>query len=81
MTEYIEKQWREVTSRNPVDGQNFKTGLKDFKFSVDATMMSARSYGPFTNFGQGTVPPSGAMEMVLCVDADGPSGREHTLQY
>lgn len=54
---------------------------KDFRFSVDATMMSARSYGPFTNFGSGTVPPSGAVEVVLCVDGDGPSGREHTLQY
>lgn len=34
MTEYIEKQWREITSRNPVAGNEFKTGIKDFKFSV-----------------------------------------------
>ena len=33
-TEYIEKSWREITSRNPVTGINFNTGLKDFKFSV-----------------------------------------------
>jgi hypothetical protein len=34
MTEYIEKQWREITSRNPVSGTSFAQGLKDFKFSV-----------------------------------------------
>jgi hypothetical protein len=34
--EYIEKQWREITSRNPVSGTNFAAGLKDFKFSVGA---------------------------------------------
>lgn len=34
MTEYIEKQWREITSRNPVRDEEFTTGLKDFKFSV-----------------------------------------------
>lgn len=34
MTEYIEKQWREITSRNPVRDAEFTTGLKDFKFSV-----------------------------------------------
>ena len=33
-TEFIEKNWREITSRNPLDGANFATGLKDFKFSV-----------------------------------------------
>jgi hypothetical protein len=32
--EYIEKQWREITSRNPVSGANFPQGLKDYKFSV-----------------------------------------------
>jgi hypothetical protein len=32
--DYIEKQWREITSRNPVSGANFPAGLKDFKFSV-----------------------------------------------
>lgn len=34
MTEYVEKQWREITSRNPITGDQFATGLKDFKFSV-----------------------------------------------
>ena len=34
MTEYIEKQWREITSRNPITDEQFSTGLKDFKFSV-----------------------------------------------
>ena len=34
MTEYIEKQWREITSRNPITDEEFSTGLKDFKFSV-----------------------------------------------
>lgn len=34
MAEYIEKQWREITSRNPVRDEEFTTGLKDFKFSV-----------------------------------------------
>jgi hypothetical protein len=34
MTEFIEKQWREITSRNPITGAQFATGLKDFKFSV-----------------------------------------------
>ena len=33
-TEYIEKQWREITSRNPISQDQFATGLKDFKFSV-----------------------------------------------
>lgn len=32
--EYIEKSWREVTSRNPVADASFPQGLKDFKFSV-----------------------------------------------
>jgi hypothetical protein len=31
---FIEKQWREITSRNPIRGDQFNTGLKDFKFSV-----------------------------------------------
>jgi hypothetical protein len=31
---FIEKQWREITSRNPITGSQFNTGLKDFKFSV-----------------------------------------------
>jgi hypothetical protein len=34
MTEFVEKQWREITSRNPITGAQFATGLKDFKFSV-----------------------------------------------
>ena len=34
MTEFVEKQWREITSRNPITGDQFATGLKDFKFSV-----------------------------------------------
>jgi hypothetical protein len=34
MSEFIEKSYREVTSRNPVGGDNFPQGLKDFKFSV-----------------------------------------------
>ena len=33
-TEYIEKSWREITSRNPISQDQFATGLKDFKFSV-----------------------------------------------
>lgn len=34
MAEFIEKQWREITSRNPTNGANFPQGLKDFKFSI-----------------------------------------------
>lgn len=34
MTDYIEKQFREITSRNPIAGNDFAGGLKDFKFSV-----------------------------------------------
>ena len=34
MSDYIEKQWREITSRNPISGDDFKNGIKDFKFSV-----------------------------------------------
>lgn len=31
---YIEKQWREITSTNPVSGKFFPQGLKNFKMSV-----------------------------------------------
>ena len=34
MTEFVEKSWREITSRNPITDEQFATGLKDFKFSV-----------------------------------------------
>lgn len=34
MAEYIEKSWKEITSRNPVKGALFPQGLKDFKFSI-----------------------------------------------
>jgi len=34
MTEFIEKSWKEITSRNPITDDQFATGLKDFKFSV-----------------------------------------------
>jgi hypothetical protein len=32
--QYIEKQWREITSRNPIRDGEFTAGLKDFRFSV-----------------------------------------------
>lgn len=32
--DYVEKQWREITCRNPITGDQFPNGLKDFKFSV-----------------------------------------------
>lgn len=34
MAEFIEKQWREITSRNPIGKGEFPQGLKDYKFSV-----------------------------------------------
>ena len=34
MSEYIEKVYKEITSRNPVRDASFPQGLKDFKFSV-----------------------------------------------
>ena len=32
--DYIEKTWREVSSRTAISGADFVKGVKDFKFSV-----------------------------------------------
>ena len=57
MAEYIEKQWREITSRNPIGKGLFPQGLKDFKFSVGQ--------------GYGFIPAQSYFKVELKLTADG----------
>ena len=67
MTEYIEKQWREITSRNPITDEQFSTGLKDFKFSV------GQGYGFIPNLSYFRV------ELELTVGGGAPVGTDEVI--
>lgn len=72
MAEYIEKQWREITSRNPVSGEQFPQGLKDFKFSVGQGygLIPAQSYFKVTLkvTVEGSLPGNAGNERVTFAD-------------
>ena len=75
MVDYIEKDWREITSRNPVKGVDFPSGLKDFKFSIPSNFALIPRESYFTvelKLDVSNLPPVPARETVFaeaCIDS------------
>jgi hypothetical protein len=75
MVDYIEKDWREITSRNPVKGVDFPSGLKDFKFSIPSNFALIPRESYFTvelKLDVSNLPPVPGRETVFaeaCIDS------------